>query len=248
MLHPSLAENLRHRPNRRAVMTQQWKNLTFLHFPVEPELVQRTLPPGLAVDTFPDQNGHSKAWIGLVPFEIRDLTFRPRMRIPSVSTFLETNVRTYVHHSGRDPGVWFYSLDAASRLACSAARTWFGLHYWHASMSYSEEKQTHTYAGKRLGRLQPEYIVSAEVGAVLPAPQPGDFEFFLVERYLLYSYFKGRLFQGQVHHRPYPLRRLELKSLKDELVQAAGFKLQPIASALFSPGVDVEIFPLERSK
>ena len=40
-----------------------------------------------------------------------------RSGLPAVrglSNFHETNVRTYVHAGGRDPGVWFFSLDAAN--------------------------------------------------------------------------------------------------------------------------------------
>jgi uncharacterized protein YqjF (DUF2071 family) len=48
--------------------------------------------------------------------------------------FLETNVRTYVHHRG-EPGVWFFSLEASSRLAVYAARVGWGLPYFHADMS-----------------------------------------------------------------------------------------------------------------
>ena len=54
--------------------------------------------------------------------------------VPGLSSFHETNVRTYVHRAGCDPGVWFFSLDAANRLAVLAARTTFHLPYYHARM------------------------------------------------------------------------------------------------------------------
>ena len=52
------------------------------------------------------------------PAEIR----APAGTLPGVSAFHETNVRTYVHAKGKDPGVWFYSLDAANSIAVRAAR------------------------------------------------------------------------------------------------------------------------------
>ncbi len=43
-------------------------------------------------------------------------------------------MRTYVHRRGRDPGVWFFSLDAANPVAVAIARATFGLPYFHARM------------------------------------------------------------------------------------------------------------------
>ncbi len=54
--------------------------------------------------------------------------------IPSLSNFHETNVRTYVHRDGRDPGVWFFSLDAANAIAVRAARILWKLPYFYAHM------------------------------------------------------------------------------------------------------------------
>jgi hypothetical protein len=136
-------------------MRQDWINLTFIHFPVDPEVIQLSLPPGLTVDVFPDANGVEKAWVGLVPFEICNLALSNGLRIPTTTRFLETNVRTYVHRDGQDPGVWFYSLDAQSRLACLAARTWYGLPYWVAEMTYEESGDRRLYQGQRAATPRP---------------------------------------------------------------------------------------------
>ena len=47
---------------------------------------------------------------------------RGMLPVPGVSSFLELNVRTYVRAADGKPGVWFFSLDASSRLAVEAAR------------------------------------------------------------------------------------------------------------------------------
>jgi uncharacterized protein YqjF (DUF2071 family) len=54
--------------------------------------------------------------------------------------------------------------------------------------------------------------------------------------------------RAQVHHVPYPAHRAEVIDVQDELVAAAGL---PAVSSLpmhvhYSPGVDVEVFALER--
>src|SRR6186997_1796079 len=72
------------------LMVHRWDSLTFIHWPFAPADVARRLPEGLEVDTF-----DGTAWIGLIPFR---LTVRPPHgpSLPWASTFLETNVRTYV--------------------------------------------------------------------------------------------------------------------------------------------------------
>jgi uncharacterized protein len=59
-----------------------------------------------------------------------------------MSNFHETNVRTYVHSYGRDPGVWFFSLDAAGAIAVILARAIFHLPYHHARMSLTQDGGT----------------------------------------------------------------------------------------------------------
>ena len=53
-------------PRQCTVMHQRWENLLFLHWSITPELIQRTLPPGLHADTFAGD-----AWLGIVPFAMR---------------------------------------------------------------------------------------------------------------------------------------------------------------------------------
>ena len=46
-------------------MSQLWRDVTFLHWSVDAETVQRRLPDGLTVDTI-----DGLAWVGLVPFHM----------------------------------------------------------------------------------------------------------------------------------------------------------------------------------
>ena len=121
-------------PHRRPVMRQSWRSFLFLHWPVRPEALRPLVPPQLDLDLFEE-----KAYIGLVLFTMTGV--RP-VGIPpvwGVSSFHETNVRTYVHRDGRDPGVWFFSLDAANRLAVDLARTFYHLPYHHARLFLERE-------------------------------------------------------------------------------------------------------------
>ena len=216
--------------------------------------VAKLLPPELTLDTW-----EGDAWIGLVPFHmtgIRPWWFPP---IPGVSAFAETNVRTYVHHRGGEPGVWFFSLDAARSLPVRVARWKWHLPYYRAEMSVSRQGSQIVYQSRRLwpgtsgaaSRIEIDagkLIGAQETHRAKPAGQavPGTLEHFLVERYVLYARTAGgRLLSGRVHHSPYALRETRVRHCQESLMAAAGFVPQiPPEHALFSEGVRVEVFPL----
>lgn len=110
----------------------RWHELLFLHWPVRPEALRPLIPHELELDLFDDW-----CWIAVVPFHMSGV--RPHY-VPAPMRFAELNVRTYVK-TRRRSGVWFFSLDAASRLAVRAAR-WLGLPYFNARMSTQTDGQT----------------------------------------------------------------------------------------------------------
>lgn len=222
-------------------MRQRWENLLFLHWAIDPELIQATLPSGLQADTF-DQC----AWLGIVPFAMRAV--RPA-RLPAVgpvSNFLELNVRTYVHDRHGVPGVWFYSLDCNQPLAVLVARIFFGLPYRNARMQAGFGPVI-DYRSRRNGTSQQAHYVWQPHGPAKTAA-PDTLEFFLLERYHLYSMRNGKLLRGTVAHRPYEFReaRVDLLSLiPAELAGFSGLEPQP-RHVCHADGVDVRILGLER--
>ncbi|MBX3416896.1 MAG: DUF2071 domain-containing protein [Pirellulaceae bacterium] len=107
--------------DRRTAGFQKWTCLTFIHWRVSAETIQALLPPFLRVLEY-DGTG----WLGLVPFSMEKIRPWWSPPIPGISWFLETNLRTYVVDSEGREGVWFFSLDANSRLAVGVARK-----VWH---------------------------------------------------------------------------------------------------------------------
>lgn len=220
-------------------MTMRWRELLFLHYPYDPEAIQRVLPPGLTVDTYPDETGREMAWIGLVPFRMEGVRPKGMPKIQPCENFPETNVRTYCHVNGRDPGVWFFSLDAANPFACVWARQFFHLPYHEAKMSVESKSGEVHYESARFRGQEAQNSVHCHIGDEIGSAEPGTLEFFLIERYLLYSYKTGRLFKGQVFHQPYPLRKVENFSVSSGLIEANGLVPGEFNLAVFSAGVDV---------
>jgi len=230
------------RPGGRAAMRQRWSRLLFLHWPIRADEMWPLLPRGVDLDTHDGQ-----AWVGLVPFVVTGA--RPVLlpAVPGLSSFVEVNVRTYVHYRGRDPGVWFFSLDASSRVAVFVARRLYHLAYRFAEMTADVRgdrvhfRSRRIAPGPRPGTCAVEYEPR---GAVAPAAA-GTLEHFLLERYVLYSTDGRRLYQGRVHHPPYPTQAAAVDGLAEDLIAAAGL-LRPPCDPLvhYASGVDVEVFAL----
>lgn len=249
VLKPTDAQRLtvRQRPiGRSAVMKQAWRNLAFLHWRVPADTIQRTLPPGLTVDTFDDA-----AYIGIVPFYMRRIRPRFLPPVPGLSWFLETNVRTYVYDQNGIPGVWFYSLDANQRIAVKVARRFFKLPYFQADMTANRlaESVDVSYRTTRKHDAHTSQFDYRGVGSVRTA-EPGSLEFFLAERYILYAFSAetNTLFSGRVYHTPYPLQSAELDTWDSRLLVLDGFDdpAQPPDHILVSPGVCVDVYALEK--
>ncbi len=218
---------------------QEWRQLGFFHWTVPPAAIACVLPKGLDVDAF-----DGVAYIGVVPFAMQAV--RPAWVPRRLGfDFLETNVRTYVHVAGRDPGVYFLSLDAASRVAVAAARFGWSLPYFNAAMTLTRRGDIIEYCVDRRSDSRPRLRTTWEVGEALGASKPGSLEHFLVERYFLHVTHRGVLHTGQVHHVPYPVRRARVVSIEDELVAASGLSVSGAPTlAHYAEGVDVEIFDL----
>ncbi len=239
-----------HRPLFGAAGYHTWSDLLFIHWQVPVSLIEPLLPRELTVDTY-----DGTAWLGLVPFQMFGVRPWWSPAVAGISNFPETNVRTYVHFRDRDPGVWFFSLDAARLLAVTLARWGWGLNYHWSRMSVRHDGSRVEYRSRRVmsGVLcNADIEVGDHYSNGLPYAEtriapPGTLEHFLVERYLLYSRRFGFLYQGQVHHRPYPLRTVRLLHLEQGLLAAnrVPVNTEP-CHVLYSPGVNVEVFNLQR--
>jgi uncharacterized protein YqjF (DUF2071 family) len=231
------------RPDDRPAGFQRWRALAFLHWEVPVDAVAALLPDGLQVDTY-----EGRAYVGVVPFTMRDVSPWWSPSVPLISHFHELNVRTYVHSCGR-PGVWFFSLDAASSIAVIAARAGWRLPYHRSSMELHERDGEVTYRSRRLwpGPKPADIELRYRIGERLGEAVAGSFEHFLAERYLLFTEDGDGLLCGQVHHRPYPLHRAEVTEVHESMVAASGLPATDgPPHALYSPGVDVDVFALKR--
>ncbi len=231
-------------PRAAPAMSMTWSELLFAHWPLAPEVVARTLPAGLELDTF-----EGCAWLGVVPFRMSNVRLAGLPSLGVGERFPELNLRTYAKLDGK-PGVWFYSLDAASPLAVAGARAWFNLPYFTARMSCAGRDGWIDYASRRTHAAAPDAAVLARYRPT-SAPRRaarGSLESWLTDRYCLYSRdHGGGLLRGEIDHEPWPLQDAEAHFERNTLATAAGFGLPPIAPLLhYVERIDVVAWPPAR--
>src|ERR1700712_353469 len=135
----------------RALSAQRWASLTFLHWPVDPDMVRHLFPAGVRPDTL-----DGVTYVGLVPFQMRGAGPGGRLPVPYFGDFCETNVRLYsVDDEGRS-GIVFRTLEATRLSPVLLARWSLGLPY-----TWSKMRATHTAdlwryeSTRRWPRVQP---------------------------------------------------------------------------------------------
>ena len=226
-------------------MEQTWHDLLFAHWPVPVEQLRALLPPPLVLDEFAGQ-----AWVGVVPFRMSGVRARFLLPVPGFSSFPELNVRTYVTLDGK-PGVYFFSLDAASWAAVWGARVSYRLPYFHARMSCEQPNAGSVeirYRSERLQSLRPAIFrgLYAPAGPV-ELRRTGTLEHWLSERYCLYTVARDEVYRGEIHHEPWPLQNAEADIAENSMGAISGIDLPSRPPLLhFARKLRVLIWPIRR--
>jgi uncharacterized protein YqjF (DUF2071 family) len=202
---------------------QHWRNLSFLHWAVEPAIIAHLYPPGTEPDTF-----EGSSFVGVVPFQMSLL-----------GTFLETNIRLYsVDRTGRR-GVFFLSLDTDRLAMIAAGRLLFGVPYRWARMSYREDGDRRAYTSTLRWR---GVTASSSIEVRVADPMAcGPLEHFLTARWGAHTLRVGRTWYVPNEHPVWALRRAELIEFSDDgLLASVGLgdlSMRPPDHVAFSDGV-----------
>ncbi len=221
------------------VLRQQWMELAYFHWQYRPDVVQQLLPEGVTVDTF-----DGAAWVGLIPFEMRNVQLGPTPPVPWFGTFIEINVRTYVIDALGRRAVWFFSLDVPRAAIVAVARTVFSLPYCWASASHTIDGARHRYQMSRRWprRGAPSADMAFCVGEAIADSTVGELEHFLSARWALLTSRRHQLLYGRVEHPRWPLHHIRECAIDETLIEAAGLPRPQVAPhAMYSPGVDVQV-------
>ncbi len=210
-------------PRQPWIIAQVWHDLLFAHWPVPFAQLRPLVPAALPLDTF-----HGSCWVGVVPFHMSGVRLRGTPAVSRFSDFPELNVRTYVTMDDK-PGVYFFSLDASNPLAVLAARAWYRLPYFYARMraEVSDDDQVRYWSRRvQSGTPRAELVMRYRPNGAAAPPVHGSLEYFLTERYCLYTASRrGHVFRAEIHHPQWMLQPAEAEIQRNTMAEAAGIQL-----------------------
>ncbi len=232
-------------PSSSWFMGQSWIDLLFAHWAVDAARLERVVPPQLPLDRFDGQ-----VWLGVTPFKVEGVRLRNTPPAPVVSRFEEINVRTYVTVDGK-PGIYFLSLDAASRAAVASARRTYRLPYFRAAMQMERDARGVRFRSRRVSADGHEAGIVCRyrpAGEVFQA-QPGTLEHFLTERYCLYTLDEsGSIQRADIHHPPWPLQEAGAELEANAMASPFGVELDGAPLAHFAARQDVVLWSIAPSR
>ncbi len=227
-------------PERPHALVQEWRNLTFMHWEVKPDDLIHHIPEGLEIDLF-----QGKAYVGTIPFVMKNV--RPRLlpSLPGVSTFPEFNIRTYVTRNGK-PGVLFITLEAQSRITCWHAPRSYGLPYRYAKCNLDVSNDKYAWKSRR-NSDGVELEGECKIHGVSRVAEKDSLEHFLFERYSLYTEHKGKLHMAYTLHAPWVFRDGTVNIVKNTLTESYGLGIDVMnpQHVHASEGVYVQTWPIE---
>jgi uncharacterized protein YqjF (DUF2071 family) len=220
-------------------MEQIWNDLLFAHWPVPAESLRPLVPAALQLESFDGQ-----CWVAVTPFHMTGVRPRGVPPLAGLSRFPELNVRTYVRFADKG-GVYFFSLDAARRLAVWSARLLYRLPYFHARMAVEEDQGWIRYRSRRASGA--EFRGKYRPIAPVQLNSAGTLEQWLTERYCLYTTSGSSVYRAEIHHRPWPLQDAAAEIESNTMAAAAGITLPGSRPLLhFSKRLQVLVWPLKR--
>jgi uncharacterized protein len=227
-------------PREPWAITQTWHHVLFAHWPVSPTALRPLVPAALRLETF-----ERAAWVGIVAFAVTGARLRGVPAIPGFSDFAEVNVRTYVSAEDR-PGVYFFSLDAASALSVMGASAWYGLAYYLANADLAAGESGLRFKSERRHPGAPDAVFAARYqprGAVTYAAR-GTLGCWLTERYCAYTWDGASLRRAEIHHPPWPLQNAEAVVTRNTVARAAGIELSgPPRLVHYAERIDAVVWP-----
>lgn len=231
-----------------ASLTTVARGVLFAHWSVEPDALRRHVPEPLVLDTH-----EGDAWLGVLTFEVTEA--RPRALPPGLAPtrpFGQVNLRTYVRYDDQ-PGVYFLTLDAGTRLGAAALGTALGLPCYRARTTVRGADGDHVeFRSRRDAGGQPPATFEATYGPAGPAStvEPGSLDEFCIERRRWYTtcgrrspYLRrvsgsDRLRVGEIDRDPWQVAEAEATIERNSLARAVGLEAAGEPVVRFSPGFE----------
>ena len=228
-------------PSRKHTLSQEWRNLTFMHWEVDLEKLRPHVPEELEIDTF-----EGRAYIGVVPFMMKHVRPTWFVSTPFISTFPEFNIRTYVKKDGI-AGVFFLTLEAKSIITCNFAPNAYGLPYRYAKGLVRKHDNIMTWKSSRQnGKYNLKGLTT--INGVIQQAKKDSLEEFLFERYSLYTELDGKVMRGYTHHKKWDFQTAEVELDDNSLTESFELGIKDCLTPElihYSDGVRVRTYSIE---
>ena len=188
-------------PDEKWKFYQEWNNAIFFHFKVDLEELKKHVPKELEIDLF-----QGESWVSVVAFTMEKI--RPK-NIPAfspISNFHEINIRTYVKKNNKT-GVYFLSIEGGTKLSCKIAKYISDLPYRYSLI----ERSSKHYSSINL-KFKDELCFKFEIGKQIE--KKSELDNWLTERYALFQETDNYINEYEIHHLPWLVNDVEVKSLK----------------------------------
>ncbi|PJZ47440.1 YqjF family protein [Leptospira brenneri] len=212
-------------PNQKWFWYQEWNGVIFLHYQVEEKKLRELVPYSLELDSI-----DGSFWISVVAFSMNEIHTRNTFPIQYLSNFHEVNLRTYVKHKDK-PGVYFLSIEAEKIIPTLIANLLSGLPYKHSKIKRSSN--SYSLLGKR-SKIDIEFNIANQQN------NPSKIDLWLTERYCLYKGGNDDPIPLEIHHKPWELYNLDIRSLNiqyNQFDRIVDFRNPALCH--YSPGVKV---------
>ncbi|MDQ4097591.1 MAG: DUF2071 domain-containing protein [Actinomycetota bacterium] len=212
---------------------QEWRTMTFLHWSYDVSLVRPLVPSRVELDTW-----EGKAWVSMTPFRMTNFRVGALAPLPGLSTFPETNLRTYVRSGDGRDGLWFLSLEADSLATVVGASATYGVPYRWAEMTVEEGETIRYRSRRRIGEP-----VGHDIRVRMGRPcQPSALDDWLTGRWRAWTTIAGVLASIPVEHAPWPLWDATVVDFEESLLDSVGLpKPEEPPLVHYSPGVSVRL-------
>ena len=231
-----------HMPKNQYLLLQNWENLIFMHWAVNKNILNQYIPKGLKLDLY---NG--QAYVGVIPFMMKNVRPRWGFSIPFISDFPEFNLRTYVR-SGKVKGVFFLTLDAQSIITRMFASNFYYLPYKYSRGFIKREDNIYYWKSKRLiGDYNLEGSCEG-LGEYFYASR-GSLEEFFFERYYLFVLANKKIRKGYIHHDPWKIKKAKPILINNNFLKSYSLSIKNVLNPDFchvSDGVSVKAWSLEK--
>ena len=188
-------------PHKSWKYYQEWDDTLFLHYKIPQDILWELLPPGLLLDTY-----QGEAWLSVVAFRVSNMRLKYLPPVPYASEFDEINFRTYVIKDGI-PGIYFITIETGKLLTALMAKGFIGL-------DYQKAKIKHRHNRYNLSKSVDDSRMHVKYLSLQTLPEKTNLDKWLTERYCAYTVIHKKMYRFNIHHKPWPLKKIKLRRIE----------------------------------